>query len=389
MRRGAATPPPHPSFSLTLAKDRIPLEKEGIQTSKGLGRGIHALRVFMLILAIESSCDETAAAVVRDGRYVLSNVISSQVSVHAPFGGVVPEIASRRHLEAMVPVVEQALGEAGVSLSDIGGIAVTQGPGLAGALLVGIAAAKALAYVRNLPIVGVNHIEGHLFAPFLEHPVEFPFIALVVSGGHTHLYRVEGVGRYTTLGQTLDDAAGEAFDKVAKLLGLSYPGGAVIDRLAAEGDPKRLHFPRPLIHDGTCNFSFSGLKTAVLTHLRKHPEAGCGEELKHLCASFQEAVCDVLVQKTAAAVAATGISRMVVAGGVACNSGLRGEMERLALERGLSLSIPPPLLCSDNAAMNAVPGDFYLENRITSGFDFDALPAWSLDVMMERVMGLP
>ena len=339
----------------------------------------------MLVLAIESSCDETAAAVVRDGREVLSNVISSQVSVHAAYGGVVPEIASRKHLEAMVPVVEQALGEAGVGLSDIEGIAVTQGPGLAGALLVGIATAKALAYVKNLPIVGVNHIEGHLFAPFLEQPVAFPFIALVVSGGHTHLYRVEGVGRYTTLGQTLDDAAGEAFDKVAKLLGLSYPGGAVVDRLAAEGNPKGVRFPRPLMHDGTCNFSFSGLKTAVLTYLRKHPAAGCGDELKHLCASFQEAVCDVLVHKTEAAVVGTGIKRVVVAGGVACNSGLRREMARLARDRGLELSIPGPLLCSDNAAMNAVPGDFYLTNRITSGFDFDALPAWPLDVMVERL----
>jgi N6-L-threonylcarbamoyladenine synthase len=339
----------------------------------------------MLLLAIESSCDETAAAVVKDGREMLSNVISSQVKVHAAYGGVVPEIASRKHLEAMVPVVEQALGEAGVGLSDIEGIAVTQGPGLAGALLVGIATAKALAYVKNLPIVGVNHIEGHLFAPFLERPVEFPFIALVVSGGHTHLYRVEGVGRYTTLGQTLDDAAGEAFDKVAKLLGLSYPGGVVIDRLAAEGDPKGVRFPRPLMHDGTCNFSFSGLKTAVLTYLRKHPAAVCGEELKQLCASFQEAVCDVLVHKTEAAVVATGISRLVVAGGVACNSGLRREMARLAQDRGLELSIPGPILCSDNAAMNAVPGDFYLANRITSGFDFDALPSWPLDAMAERL----
>ena len=339
----------------------------------------------MLILAIESSCDETAAAVVKNGRVVLSNVIFSQVSVHAQFGGVVPEIASRKHLEAMVPVVEQAIREAGSTLADIEGIAVTQGPGLAGALLVGIATAKALAYVRNLPVVGVNHIEGHLFAPFLERPVEFPFLALVVSGGHTHLYLVAGIGRYTTLGQTVDDAAGEAFDKVAKLLGLSYPGGAVIDRLAAEGNPKRLNFPRPLLHDGTCNFSFSGLKTAVLTHLRKHPASGSDEELKDLCASFQEAVCDVLVHKTAAAVAATGISRVVVAGGVACNSGLRRGMERLARKQGIELFIPSSLLCSDNAAMNAVPGDYYLENRITSGFDFDALPTWPLDGMAARL----
>ncbi len=350
-----------------------------------MGRGIHALRIFMLILSIESSCDETAAAVVKDGREVLSNVIYSQVSVHAPYGGVVPEIASRRHLEAIVPVVEQALVEAGAGLADIEGIAVTQGPGLAGALLVGIATAKALAYARSLPIIGVNHIEGHLLAPFLERPVGFPFIALVVSGGHTHLYRVEGIGRYTTLGQTLDDAAGEAFDKVAKLVGLPYPGGAVIDRLAAEGDPKRLHLPRPIIHDGSCNFSFSGLKTAVMTHLRKHPDAGGEGELQHLCASFQEAVCDVLVHKTAAAVTATGIGRVVVAGGVACNSGLRREMEQFARERGVELFIPSPVFCSDNAAMNAVAGNYYLHNRIVSGFDFDALPAWPLDALAERL----
>ncbi|MCM2358452.1 MAG: tRNA (adenosine(37)-N6)-threonylcarbamoyltransferase complex transferase subunit TsaD [Geobacteraceae bacterium] len=339
----------------------------------------------MLVLAIESSCDETAAAVVRDGREILSNVIASQVKDHAVFGGVVPEIASRKHLEAVVPVIGAALSEAGVTLAEIGGIAVTQGPGLAGALLVGIATAKGLAYGRRLPIVGVNHIEGHLLAAFLERPVEFPFLALAVSGGHSHLYRVEGIGRYATLGQTLDDAAGEAFDKVAKLLGLSYPGGVLIDRLAAEGNPEAIRFPRPLLHDGSFNFSFSGLKTAVLTHLRSHPEACLGEALKDLCASFQAAACDVLVRKTAAAAAATGLTRVVVAGGVACNSGLRREMEQLARQRGLELHIPSPLLCSDNAAMNAVPGDFYLEQGMTSGFGFDALPVWPLDRMAERL----
>ena len=339
----------------------------------------------MLVLAIESSCDETAAAVVRDGREVLSSIIASQVADHAVFGGVVPEIASRKHLEAVVPVIDAALGEAGVTLADIGGIAVTQGPGLAGALLVGIATAKSLAYVRRIPIVGVNHIEGHLLASFLERPVAFPFIALAVSGGHTHLYRVDGIGRYTTLGQTLDDAAGEAFDKVAKLLSLSYPGGVLIDRLAVTGDPEAIRFPRPLSRDGSFNFSFSGLKTAVLTHLKKHPDAGRGEALNDLCASFQAAVCDVLVRKTSAVVDATGLKRVVVAGGVACNSGLRREMERLARERGLELHIPAPVLCSDNAAMIAVPGDYYLEHGITSGFGFDALPVWPLDGLAERL----
>jgi tRNA N6-adenosine threonylcarbamoyltransferase len=346
-------------------------------------------KLIMLILAIESSCDETAAAVVRDGREILSNIIASQVKDHALYGGVVPEIASRKHLEAVVPVISEALNSAGVSMADLEGIAVTQGPGLAGALLVGISTAKALAFARRIPVVGVNHIEGHLLAPFLERPVDFPFIALAVSGGHTHLYRVDGIGRYTTLGQTLDDAAGEAFDKVAKMLGLPYPGGVVIDRLAVDGNPDSIRFPRPLLHDGTFNFSFSGLKTAVLTHFRKNPESNKGEALNDLCASFQAAVCDILVRKTGAVVDATGISRLVVAGGVACNSGLRREMELMAGQKGLDLRIPPPLLCADNAAMLAVPGDYYLEHGITGGLGFDALPVWSLDSLAERVGGVP
>ena len=360
---------PHPFFTdRTLIKRRYELELD-----------------LMLVLAIESSCDETAAAVVRDGREVLSNIIASQVRDHAVFGGVVPEIASRKHLEAILPVVGAALRQAKVDLAEIGGIAVTQGPGLAGALLVGIAAAKGMAAMRGIPVVGVNHIEGHLLAIFLERPVEYPFIALAVSGGHTHLYKVEGIGRYTILGQTLDDAAGEAFDKVAKLLGLPYPGGVEIDRLAADGNPEAIRFPRPLLHDGTFNFSFSGLKTAVLTHTKKFPDAALSGALHDLCASFQAAVCDILARKTAAVVAATGIRRVVVAGGVACNSGLRREMQALAREQGLELHIPAPLLCSDNAAMMAVAGDYYLENGIASGGGFDALPVWPLDRLAERV----
>ena len=337
----------------------------------------------MLLLALESSCDETAAAVVRDGRTVLSNDIASQIAVHAEYGGVVPEIASRKHLESVSLVVEQALRDAGVTLRDLEGIAVTQGPGLAGALLVGISVAKGLSLGRGIPLVGVNHIEGHLLAVFLERPVEFPFIALAVSGGHSHLYRVDGVGRYTILGQTVDDAAGEAFDKVAKLIGLPYPGGVAIDRLAKTGDPKAIKFPRPLMNDGSYNFSFSGLKTAVLTHVTKHPEAK-GSGINDLAASFQAAVCEVLTKKTAAAVAATGIRRLVVAGGVACNSGLRLSMERFAAECGVELSMPSPLLCSDNAAMIAVPGDFYLNSGFKSGFDLDALPVWPLDRLAVR-----
>ncbi len=282
-------------------------------------------------------------------------------------------------------MIEEALRRAGVSLGDIEGIAVTQGPGLAGALLVGIATAKALAYVGGQPIVGVNHIEGHLLAIFLEHSVAFPFIALVVSGGHSHLYLVEGIGRYRTLGQTLDDAAGEAFDKVAKLLGLPYPGGAVIDRLAETGDPAAIKFPRPLLNDGSCNLSFSGLKTSVLTYLQKNPNALGGRGLNDLCASFQASVCDVLVGKTNAAVSATGVKRVVVAGGVACNKGLRRAMEKLADDLGLELHIPSPALCTDNAAMIAVPGDFYLSRGITGDPDMDALTVWRLDGLAARL----
>jgi N6-L-threonylcarbamoyladenine synthase len=333
----------------------------------------------MLLLSIESSCDETAAAVVRDGRTVLSNVIASQVAIHAEYGGVVPEIASRKHLEAISFIIEQALQEASVTFEDIEGVCVTRGPGLAGALLVGLSTAKAIAYARSIPLIGIHHIEGHLFAVFLERPVEFPFIALVVSGGHTHLYRVEEFGRYRILGQTLDDAAGEAFDKVAKIMGLSYPGGAVIDNLASKGDPQSVRLPRPLLNDGSFNFSFSGLKTAVLNYLQKNPLSGDERKLHDLCASFQEAVCDVLVRKTEAAVADTGIKRLVVAGGVACNSGLRSRMKELASRECIELSIPSPLLCADNAAMIAVPGDYYLKNGMRSGYDLDARASWPLD----------
>lgn len=342
----------------------------------------------MLVLSIDTSCDETAAAVVKDGRAILSNVVSSQIKDHAEYGGVVPEIASRRHLEAIPLVIEEALRTANVSFDNIQGIAVTQGPGLVGALLVGISAAKAIGFARNIPVVGINHIEGHLFAPFLEKPVDFPFLALVVSGGHTHLYRVEGVGRYRTLGQTLDDAAGEAFDKVAKLLGLSYPGGVVIDRLAAAGDPRAVSLPRPLLHDGTFNFSFSGLKTAVLNYLQKHPQAKDGENLNNLCASFQLAASEVLTAKTMAAAAAAGLGRIVVTGGVACNSGLRRMISEKAAEAGIELRIPAPALCTDNAAMIGVPGDFYLSHGIVSGLELDSLPTWPLDTLAEKVRGL-
>lgn len=333
----------------------------------------------MLILAIETSCDETAAAVVRDGRLVLSSVVSSQVAIHAEYGGVVPEIASRKHLEMITPVIRQALDEAGVTLTDIEGIAVTRGPGLLGALLVGVSMAKSLALACRIPLVGVHHIEGHLLAGFLEQPVPFPFLGLVVSGGHTHLYRVDGIGRYRILGRTIDDAVGEAFDKSATLLGLAYPGGALIDRLAQSGNPQAVKLPRPLLHDGSLNFSFSGLKTAVLTHLKKQPALPQGQELSDFCASFQAAVCEVLVKKTMAALQQEGLTRLVVGGGVACNSGLRTSLQKMSNERGVELHLAPPKLCGDNAAMLAVAGDAYLSAGCQDNLAMDATATWPLD----------
>ncbi len=334
----------------------------------------------MLILAIETSCDETAAAVVRDGSLMLSSVVSSQVAIHAEYGGVVPEIASRKHLEMITPVIRQALQEGNVVLEQIEGIAVTRGPGLMGALLVGVSAAKSIALARRIPVKGVHHIEGHIFAGFLEKTVEFPFLALVVSGGHTHIYRVDGFGRYKTLGRTIDDAAGEAFDKTASLMGLEYPGGARIDALAAEGDPLSVKLPRPLLHDKTLNFSFSGLKTAVLTHLKKNPlQDGNTTQMQDLAASFQAAVSDVLVKKTEAALQQEGLKRLVVAGGVACNKGLRKEMARMASDLGVELHIPPPSLCGDNAAMLAVAGNAYLTAGCKDSMEMDAVATWQLD----------
>lgn len=337
----------------------------------------------MLVLAIETSCDETAAAVVRDGRVILSSVVSSQIAIHAEYGGVVPEIASRKHLETISPVITQTLLEAGTALSEIEGVVVTRGPGLSGALLVGLSVAKAVAFSCGIPFVGVHHIEGHLFASFLEQPVEFPFLALVVSGGHTHLYHVEGFGRYTTLGRTIDDAAGEAFDKSGKIMGLEYPAGARIDALAQGGDVTAVHLPRPMINDGTLKFSFSGLKTALMQHVAKHPVTIPGQAASDLCASFQQAVCDVLVSKTRAALEQTGARRLVVAGGVACNSGVRSAMARLAREQGIELHIPRPSLCGDNAAMLAVPGNHYLEQGLFSAPELDATATWEMDRIKE------
>jgi N6-L-threonylcarbamoyladenine synthase len=276
----------------------------------------------MLVLGIESSCDETAAAVVKDGAKLLSNVIASQIHVHSKYGGIVPEIASRKHMEAIVPVILQTLDDAGVKLNDIDGIAVTRGPGLVGSLLVGLSMAKALAFARGIPFVGVNHLEGHVAAIFLtDRPPVFPFVALVVSGGHTNVYLVKDFQDFTILGQTRDDAAGEAFDKAAKLLNIGYPGGVVIDRMAKMGDTRRIAFPRAM--KDSPDFSFSGVKTSLLTILKKQGRLFTEEEIPHVVASYQEAIVDVLVEKTLTAAQKADVSRVVVCGGVAANSRLR------------------------------------------------------------------
>lgn len=333
----------------------------------------------MLVLAIETSCDETSVALVRDGRTILANIVASQIDVHARFGGVVPELASRKHLEAISLVIDEALRVSGCRLDEVEGLVVTRGPGLIGALLVGLATGKALALALQVPAVGVHHIEGHILAPLLEGDLEFPFLALAVSGGHTHLYRVDGIGRYTTIGRTLDDASGEAFDKVAKLLGLGYPGGARIDALAAEGDCEAIHFPRPLLRKPTLDFSFSGIKTAVLNHVRGLPQPPDATQLRDIAASFQEAVVEVLCAKTFRAAEQHGLSRIVVAGGVACNRGLRRRFAALAETRSCQVVFPSPSLCGDNAAMLAVAGDYYLSRGIRGGSAMNAVANWPLD----------
>lgn len=342
-----------------------------------------------LILAVETSCDETAAAVLRGERELLSDVVASQVNLHAEWGGVVPELACRAHTEAVLPVVDRALREAGVATADLTALAVTQGPGLVGALLVGLSFAKSLAWVHGLPLVPVNHLEAHLSAAFLEGEVPTPFVGLVVSGGHTALYLSERRGEYRLLGQTLDDAAGEAFDKVAKLLGLGYPGGVVIDRLAREGDPSRYRFPRPMLSAPHLDFSFSGLKTAVRDHWqRRSPQVAEDErqrELRDVCASFQEAAVDTLVEKTARAVAEAGAGCVVACGGVACNSRLREKLSIRAAALGLELRIPRPRYCTDNAAMVAAAGRHRFLLGVRASLELNAVPTWPLEQMVEGV----
>lgn len=328
-----------------------------------------------LILAIESSCDETAASVVKNGREILSNIISSQIALHTLYGGVVPEIASRKHIEKINQVIEEALKQAQVTLEDIDAVGVTYGPGLVGALLVGVAEAKAIAYAAKKPLVGVHHIEGHIAANYIEHPdLEPPFLCLVVSGGHTHLVHVEDYGKYKIIGRTRDDAAGEAFDKVARAIGLGYPGGPKIDKVSREGNPEAIVFPRAHIEEAPYDFSFSGVKSAVLNYIN-----GCkmkGEEYSQadIAASFQKAVTDVLVGNAMHAVEEYGDRKFAIAGGVASNSALRAAMAEACKEKGVEFYYPSPIYCTDNAAMIGVAAYYEFMNGTRHGWDLNAVP---------------
>jgi N6-L-threonylcarbamoyladenine synthase len=339
----------------------------------------------MLVLGIESSCDETGAALVQAGGAgvpaLLSHALHSQIDMHQAYGGVVPELASRDHIRRVLPLSEQVLRDAGRTLADIDVVAYTRGPGLAGALLVGAGVSCALGAALAKPVLGVHHLEGHLLSPFLSaDPPEFPFVALLVSGGHTQLMRVDGVGRYELLGETIDDAAGEAFDKSAKLMGLGYPGGPALSRLAAQGDPQAFKLPRPLLHSGNLDFSFAGLKTAVLTQAKK-----LGPELQarkaDLAASTQAAIVDVLVRKSLAALDATDLKRLVVAGGVGANSLLREQLNAACAKRGVRVHYPELHLCTDNGAMIAMAAAMRLQAGISAAntdYAFDVKPRWPL-----------
>ncbi len=350
----------------------------------------------MNILAIETSCDETAAAVVTDAGEILSNVVASQIADHAAFGGVVPEIASRRHVELIGSVVVEALASAGLAKEGLDGICVTQGPGLVGALLVGISFAKALAWGLNIGLCGVNHLEGHLSAAKIGHEITYPHIGMVVSGGHTSLYRIDTPSRIVQIGQTLDDAAGEAFDKVAKLLDLGYPGGVIIEKISQGVDPHTIDLPRPMMNDGSYDFSFSGLKTAVLNRVmnegiftdrdlrfsglpqRRQPAAGKEDLIPRIAAAFQEAVVDVLTAKAVQAVKDHGAGLLVVSGGVASNTALRTRLQTVTSQEGINLVIPERKYCTDNAAMIGIAGIRYFREGLTASLDINARSRWPL-----------
>lgn len=329
----------------------------------------------ILILGIESSCDETAASVVKNGREVLSNVISSQIDLHTVYGGVVPEIASRQHIARINQVITQALSEAGVTLDEITAVAVTYGPGLVGALLVGVAEAKAIAFATGKPLIGVHHIEGHISANYIENEqLEPPFACLVVSGGHTHLVRVADYGKYEILGRTRDDAAGEAFDKVARAIGLGYPGGPKIDRVSKVGNPDAITFPRAKVAESEYDFSFSGLKSAVLNYLNSCEMKGIPVVTEDVAASFQKAVVDVLVEHSMHAIDEYGFEKFAIAGGVASNSALRAAFEEACAKKGVKFYHPSPIFCTDNAAMIAVAGYYEYIAGTRSGYDLNAVP---------------
>ena len=331
------------------------------------------------ILAIESSCDETAAAVVRNGRDVLSNVIYSQIDLHTIYGGVVPEIASRKHIEKVTQVVDKALSDASLTLKEIDAIAVTYGPGLVGALLVGVSFAKSLSFATGIPLIGVHHIEGHICANYIENKeLKPPFMALVVSGGHTHLVKVADYGEYEILGRTRDDAAGEAFDKVARAIGLGYPGGPKVDKVSKEGNPDAIVFPKARVNDSVYDFSFSGLKSAVLNYLNQAQMKDETINVADVAASFQKAVVDVLVEHTIQAAGEYGFKEIALAGGVASNSSLRSAMEEACKKRGLTLYRPAPIFCTDNAAMIGVAGYYEYIKGNRSDFHLNAVPSLKL-----------
>lgn len=331
------------------------------------------------VLAIESSCDETAAAVVVNGRDVRSNIIASQIDIHKIYGGVVPEIASRKHIEKVNQVVDEALQEADMALEDMDAICVTYGPGLVGALLVGVGMAKALSYAAGKPLVGVHHIEGHISANYIENKdLEPPFICLVASGGHSHLVHVRDYGEYEVLGCTRDDAAGEAFDKVARAIGLGYPGGPKIDALSKEGNPDAIAFPRASIEGAPYDFSFSGVKSAVLNYMNGCKMKGETYAEADIAASFQKAVVEVLVSHTILAAETLGIPKVAIAGGVACNSGLRSAMSEMCKEKGYRFFMPSPLLCTDNAAMIGTAGYYEFKKGVRHGLDLNAIPGLPL-----------